>query len=44
MSIAGKIALVTGAGVAQLVCYIASDESGFMTGSSIRLDGGSMLL
>lgn len=30
--------------VAHLVCYIASDESEFMTGSSIRLDGGSMLL
>jgi glucose 1-dehydrogenase len=30
--------------VAQLVCFIASDESEFMTGSSIRLDGGSMLL
>lgn len=30
--------------VASLVCYIASDESEFMTGSAIRLDGGSMLL
>ncbi|OBZ17311.1 SDR family NAD(P)-dependent oxidoreductase [Bacillus sp. FJAT-26390] len=30
--------------VAQLVCFIASEESEFMTGSSIRLDGGSMLL
>jgi glucose 1-dehydrogenase len=30
--------------VASLVCYIASDESVFMTGSAIRLDGGSMLL
>lgn len=30
--------------VAQLVCFIASDESEFMTGSAIRLDGGSMLL
>lgn len=30
--------------VASLVCYIASDETQFMTGSSIRLDGGSMLL
>ena len=32
------------ADVASLVCYIASDETQFMTGSSIRLDGGSMLL
>ncbi|SFE39434.1 glucose 1-dehydrogenase [Paenibacillus algorifonticola] len=30
--------------VARLVCFIASDESEFMTGSAIRLDGGSMLL
>lgn len=30
--------------VAQLVCYIASDESEFMTGAAIRLDGASMLL
>jgi glucose 1-dehydrogenase len=30
--------------VASLVCYIASDESVFLTGASIRLDGGSMLL
>ncbi|MGM0883860.1 MAG: SDR family NAD(P)-dependent oxidoreductase [Bacillota bacterium] len=30
--------------VARLVCFIASDESEFMTGSSIRLDGASMLL
>ncbi|MGO4544700.1 SDR family NAD(P)-dependent oxidoreductase [Paenibacillus sp. 2TAB23] len=30
--------------VAQLVCFIASHESEFMTGSAIRLDGGSMLL
>ncbi|MBD2869912.1 SDR family NAD(P)-dependent oxidoreductase [Paenibacillus arenilitoris] len=30
--------------VANLVAFIASDESEFMTGSSIRLDGGSMLL
>ncbi|WP_028610765.1 SDR family NAD(P)-dependent oxidoreductase [Paenibacillus harenae] len=30
--------------VANLVSYIASDESEFMTGSSIRLDGGSMHL
>src|SRR5690606_20885061 len=32
------------ADVASLVCYIASDETEFMTGSAIRLDGGSMLL
>jgi glucose 1-dehydrogenase len=32
------------ADVASLVCYIASDESEFMTGSAIRLDGASMLL
>jgi glucose 1-dehydrogenase len=32
------------ADVASLVCYIASDETQFMTGASIRLDGGSMLL
>ncbi|NIK76741.1 glucose 1-dehydrogenase [Paenibacillus castaneae] len=30
--------------VAQLVCFIASDENEFMTGTSIRLDGASMLL
>jgi glucose 1-dehydrogenase len=30
--------------VASMVCYIASDETEFMTGASIRLDGGSMLL
>lgn len=30
--------------VASLACYIASDESEFMTGSAIRLDGGSMHL
>jgi glucose 1-dehydrogenase len=30
--------------VASMVCYIASDESEFMTGSAIRLDGGSMHL
>ncbi|CAM4064243.1 glucose 1-dehydrogenase [Paenibacillus alkaliterrae] len=30
--------------VGSLVCYIASDESEFMTGSSIRIDGASMLL
>ncbi|WP_199613702.1 SDR family NAD(P)-dependent oxidoreductase [Paenibacillus alkalitolerans] len=30
--------------VASMVCYIASDESEFMTGASIRLDGASMLL
>lgn len=32
------------ADVASLVCYLASDESAFMTGSAVRLDGGSMLL
>ena len=30
--------------VASMVSYIASDESVFMTGASIRLDGASMLL
>ncbi|MBW7458353.1 SDR family NAD(P)-dependent oxidoreductase [Paenibacillus sepulcri] len=30
--------------VAQLVCFIASDESEFMSGAAIRLDGASMLL
>jgi glucose 1-dehydrogenase len=30
--------------VGSLVCYIASDETEFLTGASIRLDGGSMLL
>lgn len=32
------------ADVASLVCYIASDESVFMNGAAIRLDGGSMHL
>lgn len=32
------------ADVGHLVCYIASEESEYMTGSSVRLDGGSMLL
>jgi Dehydrogenases with different specificities (related to short-chain alcohol dehydrogenases) len=31
------------ADVASLVCYIASDETSFMTGSTIRLDGAGML-
>lgn len=30
--------------VAHMVCYIASDQTDFMTGASIRLDGASMLL
>lgn len=30
--------------VASLACYLASDETAFMTGAAIRLDGGSMLL
>ena len=30
--------------VASLACFIASDESDFLNGSAIRLDGGSMLL
>lgn len=30
--------------VAHLACFIASNESDYMTGSAIRLDGGSMLL
>jgi glucose 1-dehydrogenase len=30
--------------VANMVCYIASDESEFMTGTAIRLDGASILL
>lgn len=32
------------ADVASLACYIASDETGFLSGASIRLDGASMLL
>ncbi|GGD57128.1 SDR family NAD(P)-dependent oxidoreductase [Paenibacillus nasutitermitis] len=30
--------------VAQLVCFLASDESEFISGAAIRLDGASMLL
>ncbi|MDF2963001.1 MAG: short-chain dehydrogenase [Paenibacillus sp.] len=30
--------------IAHLICYIASDESEFLNGASIRIDGGSMLL
>ncbi|GMK39147.1 beta-ketoacyl-ACP reductase [Paenibacillus sp. CCS19] len=30
--------------VASLACYIASDETSFMTGSTIRLDGAGMLI
>lgn len=29
--------------VARLVCWIAGEEAGYLSGSSIRLDGGSML-
>lgn len=32
------------ADVASLACYIASDETSFMTGSTIRLDGAGMLI
>ncbi|WP_127530269.1 SDR family NAD(P)-dependent oxidoreductase [Paenibacillus kobensis] len=32
------------ADVASLACYIASDETSFMTGSTIRLDGAGMLM
>ncbi|WP_274364952.1 SDR family NAD(P)-dependent oxidoreductase [Paenibacillus thermotolerans] len=38
----GRVGLPSDVG--SLVCYIASDESEFLTGASIRLDGGSMLL
>lgn len=32
------------ADVASLVCYVASDETSFMTGSTIRLDGAGILM
>ncbi|MBN2984084.1 MULTISPECIES: SDR family NAD(P)-dependent oxidoreductase [Cohnella] len=32
------------ADVAKLACFIASDESDYLNGAAIRLDGGSMLL
>ncbi|MFX3634591.1 MAG: SDR family NAD(P)-dependent oxidoreductase [Candidatus Pristimantibacillus sp.] len=32
------------ADVASLACYIASDETSFMTGSTIRVDGAGMLI
>jgi glucose 1-dehydrogenase len=38
----GRVGLPSDVG--SLVCYIASDESVFLTGSAIRLDGASMLL
>lgn len=38
----GRIGLPSDVG--SLVCYLASDESEFLTGAGIRLDGGSMLL
>lgn len=37
----GRIGLPSDVG--HLVCYLSSDAADFMTGSSIRLDGGSML-
>lgn len=32
------------ADIAKMVCFLASDDSAYMNGSAVRMDGGSMLL